>query len=134
MDTRESISRLSTIRVNLARPIENIYRFVKECSGWKGAVSIMVMLLSHAVCAEAGMVYGEIKCEREVLRRANVTLENTEGEQIRLVTDSNGRYSISLPPGDYRVTSDRKDCVGWLSSSPNAVQQDVVLKKVPKTR
>lgn len=83
--------------------------------------------------AHAGMVCGQIIGTHEDMTSGTTMLENSEGERIRIMVDAQGRYRISLPPGDYRVTyqSRRSRTVyeGWLSSSPNSARQDV--KMVP---
>ncbi len=97
-------------------------------------IFLLLFFMVMAPDSHAGMVYGKIRDNRERIVASGTTmLENSNGRTIRIRVDREGNYKISIPPGYYRVIhrnqAGRIDYEGWLSSSPNASQQDI--KMIP---
>lgn len=109
------------------------YEFFKEGGGKKWGIWIMAVgfLFCFALSSEAGLVYGRLMRDGQVLGNRTFTLTDERGNSIQVQTDSQGNYRIMIPPGIYRVTSTEGN-VGWgaeIRSYPNEVQQDIQLRQ-----
>ena len=96
---------------------------------------VLLFSLFFVATANAGLVYGHVYDEsgKSVINKQLAFRElqdynkNGKLEEFKTATDANGYYSVSLPPGMYRVECEGKEA--FIQSHPQPLKQDIVLRK-----
>jgi hypothetical protein len=120
-------------KANILSAIRSKHGFFRGGRGKKWVIWMMAVgfLFCFSVSSEAGLVYGRLMRDGQVLGDKTFTLTDERRNSIQVQTDSQGKYRIMIPPGVYRVTWTEGNVV-WgaeIRSYPNEVQQDIQLRQ-----
>jgi hypothetical protein len=120
-------------KTNILSTIKSKHGFSRGGIGKKWGIWMMTVgfLFCFCVSSEAGLVYGRLMRDGQVLGNRTFTLTDERGNSIRVQTDSQGNYRIMIPPGIYRVTCTEGNVV-WgaeIRSYPNEVNQNIQLRQ-----